>query len=718
MKKDSFAFSAAFRCALFIFTGLAAVYALTYSGAFTTDDEHLFVGGAESLARLGDYEAKQAYGNSRTRGNIQDVEPGQAVVGSFFVRWADANGLGATQSLFLLNIFVTALTACVVFWIVRVLCFQTETAALTAISYGVATMAWPYAQTYFRDPLAALMLAGAYLCFELALLGQTFGVSETPKVLRTVNRIEKRFGAVFWWALTIVFLAAGVFVKSTVAVAIPILFLAALIRSWKDPASVDRESVVTAGALVVCRKTRLKSRLRDHFVIHWVSLKSISPLLAAGAALALAALVLARLSPPDSALRRFSWDYLSFLFDFFLRAPRHAFWEAMLGPLVSPGKSLFLYSPILILAIPSTLIAWKTRWRQFIAPWLILLALIFAQALFYDDEWAGRVNWGLRFLLPAVPLLAVLCAPALELILDTRSNRVRVVNWILIAVSALAQIGGLAVSARAVYTAPGAEAASALALWDARYSPIVGHWRMLFSGAAWNFAWARTAAGSAIPVALVNVGWVVLLGGSIWGLMMFSRSRNRRSDFSRSLPKATEVATTGVFRAVLIIALALCFFLPAQMLKAYARDPAHYGGVTAFREATAFVDGCARSGDVILIADYGAPLWHYFLNDSHARLDWYSLPIHFPSRSELAVAANDPARALDPAAVALFNGLPSAYRRAWLINDTGELPGNFQLEEKWLANWRAAIGEWEFAQVRVVLFSLSGAGGPVETCLN
>ncbi|MEK7276996.1 MAG: hypothetical protein AAB427_06575, partial [Chloroflexota bacterium] len=69
------------RTAVFVFTLLVSIYSLTYSGAFTTDDEHLFVGGAESLARLGDYEAKQAYGNSRTRGNIQDVEPGQAVVG-------------------------------------------------------------------------------------------------------------------------------------------------------------------------------------------------------------------------------------------------------------------------------------------------------------------------------------------------------------------------------------------------------------------------------------------------------------------------------------------------------------------------------------------------------------------------------------------------------------------------------------------------------------
>ena len=111
--------------ALVIFAILTSIYALTYSGSFRVDDEHVLAARAQSLALWGQLTYPQVYGNNR----VQELsitptdsaaphtvlEPAHAAIGSLLYRAASILGIGGAQAAFTLNLYVTALTGFVVF---------------------------------------------------------------------------------------------------------------------------------------------------------------------------------------------------------------------------------------------------------------------------------------------------------------------------------------------------------------------------------------------------------------------------------------------------------------------------------------------------------------------------------------------------------------------------------------------------------------------------
>ncbi|NJN98743.1 MAG: hypothetical protein HC875_33960 [Anaerolineales bacterium] len=88
-------------------------------------------------------------------------------------------------------------------------------------------------------------------------------------------------------------------------------------------------------------------------------------------------------------------------------------WVGAYGLLFSPGRGLFIYSPLLLLLFWGLRPAWRQLPRLYF--WLIA-ALCLGYWLFYGSwfAWGGAWGWGPRFLLPILPLLLLFVAEAIS----------------------------------------------------------------------------------------------------------------------------------------------------------------------------------------------------------------------------------------------------------------------------------------------------------------
>ena len=80
------------------------------------------------------------------------------------------------------------------------------------------------------------------------------------------------------------------------------------------------------------------------------------------------------------------------------------------GLFFSPGGSIFVYSPVLLLAIPGIWLFFKREKSLTIAAMLPVLGYVVVIAAWYG--WTGGASWGCRLLIPIVPLLGFFIAPA------------------------------------------------------------------------------------------------------------------------------------------------------------------------------------------------------------------------------------------------------------------------------------------------------------------
>jgi hypothetical protein len=122
------------------------------------------------------------------------------------------------------------------------------------------------------------------------------------------------------------------------------------------------------------------------------------------------------------------------------------FHEGFLGPLFKPEKSIFLFDPLLLLAIVMLALLWKRLAPGVRAYAAAMIILLLAYISFYARyfAWAGDFAWGDRYVSTTVELVALLAVP---LLLRYRGNLSKVV-WhggvVLIAASLVIQIASLA----------------------------------------------------------------------------------------------------------------------------------------------------------------------------------------------------------------------------------------------------------------------------------
>jgi len=634
--------------AALVFVILAGVYSLTYSGTLNTTDEHLFVSGAESLGAWGELNTGPVYGVYGAQGNGY-VEPGQAVVGAALYQLTRLGQVGAVHALFLLNVYVTALTGVVVFRLTHQHGYRPGVAVAAAFLFGLGTMAWPHTKYYFRDPLAALFVALAVWSYEL---------------IFTRRRLA---GQAAQWGLTLAFIGCGALSKNTAALVLPAILVATLARVvWADSPGERRAALI--GPVAVA-----------------------------------ALLGLTLLLPAEGMWLRFRLPtYLSLLPALISGFTSAHFGEALVGPLISPGKGLFLESPALSLALIALPGVARRDWRRVLVPWLTLLGLVLASATVHGDLWWGGTGWGVRHLLPAVPLLTVACAPALQFLANAKSAWIKLTGggWLLI--SGLAQVGGVMASPADYYNywksgvAPGVP--WTVGIWDPRYVEVVGYWKVVLSGRPWDFAWVRLFPVNSFPVAALLIGWLAVIAASLWAL---------RNSILAGWPLKREKLGLSL---MLLLAVVL---LPYSLLRAYYPDPYYSAARADFRAAAEYVAQNAHPGDVVAVRGYIHPLWFFYLNYARSPVPWYAFNPTVPDAIEWQLIRDwqSPDRSLSPETASLFSKvLPARYTRLWLVNDFGAPGGDNRLEEWWLTQNDAPVRTEVFrepGQVAVTLFALS-----------
>jgi hypothetical protein len=120
--------------------------------------------------------------------------------------------------------------------------------------------------------------------------------------------------------------------------------------------------------------------------------------------------------------------------------------------LFSPGKSFFVFSPILIAAIPGMIFLARRR-----RPLAIVIATMFVlRVAFYARWWTpeGGNSWGPRFLLPLCAVLAIPLGEAFEHVHELRDRARRAAIWGfagLTAASVVVELSSLLVSYRLIF---------------------------------------------------------------------------------------------------------------------------------------------------------------------------------------------------------------------------------------------------------------------------
>jgi len=333
-------------------------------------------------------------------------------------------------------------------------------AAALALLYGLATFAWPYARTFFSEPLAALLIM---LAAERA---------HKANVERRAQSVERENSAARR-ALFISGLACGLLLTTRIAagVALPVIGLYVLWGCWQSrPGDGMGRSTFYAlrSALYALRSTLpwLLGLLPGLALLGWYNLARFGTLLASGYA-------------SEGSL--FTTPLAVGLY----------------GLLLSPGKSVLLYAPPLLLALPGAWALWRRGERGVV---LLALGLFLSHLLLYArwGEWQGGGVWGPRFLLPVVAPLLLLAAglfasaptviarksvPSVDKKIASAGLR-RALSLtlyvVVLVVGFVGNLGGVLLHFGTYVVAP----EPADKLYSLAGSPLVGHWRTL--GERWG----------------------------------------------------------------------------------------------------------------------------------------------------------------------------------------------------------------------------------------
>jgi hypothetical protein len=627
-----------------VFVFLISVYLLTYSGAFRADDEHILAARAQSWAFRGHLDYPQVYGNDRVRhlalvqeseaSPVVAIEPGQAYIGAILFRIASLIGVGGSQAFFLLNLYATALTGGVTYLCVRALRFSRGTGIITGIVYGLCTMAWPYSKTAFRDPLASLMVLIMFLGWML---------------IAGDKKMQKYYGMMLF--------AIGFFVAM----------------------AVKGISIVVFPAFILSGILSRIIHKRSHPVRkHWIY---------AGLTAGIIILIIATFSSNLGPFARFSFDYYLERVTFYLENLSFSSLFAFFGPFISPAKSLFLFSPVLILQPWVTIKHWRS-YSHFALPVIftvILLAII--QALQLGEQWGGTLFWGLRYMLPALPLLTILLTPWFEWFLKPPYDLRHLGGVFLLLISFFVQVAGAIVSWGSPFrywVQQGLNPYTPEAVWDINFQVIPVHFHNLFNPDAWDVGWVRALLVNPTSILIPFLVLFTMLCSIFIVLNKFKSSQTQ--------------LVLGL--GILLVALTIPFYPTLQILKT---DPATGGNSPELIELIEVAKARVSSNDLVIVDSYGTHLWTRMMNDWSISVPWYSLPFEIPGTEAVGwKIGGQPSQSLIQFVTSQLSN-----ERKLLYLSSSEAPDFFlEREEQWLGKHFQLVNEFIFTSRQFAILQI------------
>ncbi len=471
--------------ALAIFGLLLASYLLTYTGYIQSSDGLAMFATTDSMVRRGELDSNQLLWMGNQQGNIGpdgDLYSRKGLgmaLAAYPLIWIARlwPAFGLAQTALLLNPILTAWTGGLLFRTGRRLGWSRPVAVAVALIFGLATLAWPYTQTFFSDPVCAWGLFGAF-----------YGLLSYSQTAR------KRYLLLGTLAWGVAYLARVINL-----ITLP-LIVVGLIYAIFAAAPVERPDRAP-----LSRPTSWGEGVRSLFKDHW------RPLVTALIPVVLVGLI----------SLWWNWARYGSVWDSgYVETERFdaLWWFGIAGLIAGPSRGMFWYSPILLLAIPGA----HLFWRQARAVFLFCVAISLLYVLIYGKwyMWHGGYSWGPRFLVPILPFMALLTGPILQRIFVQGAGGVlaRTGVWALVLLSVAIQWLGLLVPFGLVQDYL-AETVSPLFAPETftrlAYSPLLLQWDYLrpehIHLAWWRGQNAVDWVGLLLPLAavVVGAGWLL-----------------------------------------------------------------------------------------------------------------------------------------------------------------------------------------------------------------
>ncbi len=259
------------------------------------------------------------------------------------------------------NSLIVSLISVVVFCFSLKLYGSRKIAFISSLIIGVCSFAWSYVGTLEAHTLQALCIITSAFFIYLSL-----GVDRSRAYDGTsINNTDNKTQIYLYAGIGGVFLGLSVFAHPTSIIVLPGFVAYAIFSMWRNR----------------------KKNLLAFFI-------------ALGILLAFVGLV---------NYWRFG-SFTEFGYGGYAALSLHNGWRGLLGLLISPGKGILFYFPIIILLPVALVYLYRENWRLFLLAGYVIIAFwLYWGTLHYlePQAWTGAIGWGPRYIIPILPFVTI-----------------------------------------------------------------------------------------------------------------------------------------------------------------------------------------------------------------------------------------------------------------------------------------------------------------------